>query len=192
MSKPNPVELMLEDAANAQRSRGLIPKLNDARQYIAGIVEKVERQSEENRLRIKPAPPPAPEKRTLTDRTDEELNDEFKKRAARFGHDPLPGSWTITKGGDTPERKRTALRKGDKLLAARIRLIRNDPEWWNRAKTINPLAMSGQLGPEEQKHATQLWWQLIEASERKWGPWHKPAVKPLYSLPTIKGNDNAE
>ncbi len=178
----NVVEELVRDGVAEQRAHGIIPRTNEVKAYVAGIVGRVEKESAEQRLRIKPKPP-APAEHTVT-RSSDEFEKEYQTRLARRGLEPLPGTWTIERGPAKPERsyaeylsQRDALAK--RRMRTRLRLLRSKPDWANKLKVINPLALNGQLGPDKQKHAEHLVREVIRSSEAVFGPWWKAPPKKL-------------
>ena len=180
----NAVEAVVKDAVASQRASGVIPRTNDVHKYVQGIVERMERREDDSRLRIKPAP--APMERTVT-RSTEDLESEYQKRLRRRGHEPLPGSWTITREAPKPAQKSklASLKDARSAVAAsrmrtRLRLLRSKPDWAAKLKVINPLALNGQLGPEKQKHAEHLVREVVKASNAVFGPWMKGPSRKLW------------
>lgn len=173
----------MRDGVADQRKAGVIPRPNDVKKYVQGIVETMEKRDAENRLRIKPKEtPPAPVDKL---RSTEDMESEYQKRCRRAGVQPMEGSWTVTR---RPAQKESAIvQKDDKRtrlaksrMRARLRLLRSKPDWAARLKTINPLALQGQLGPEKQKHAEFLVAEVIRNSEVVFGPWWKGPAKKLW------------
>lgn len=176
----NAVEAIVKDAVAGQRATGVIPRPNDVHKYVQGVVERMERRDEDERLRIKPKAAPVPREVV---RSSGEFEKEYRTRLQRRGLEPLEGSWTVTRT-PVPERSRVELTSQRTALAkrrmrARLRLLRSKPDWSDRLKAINPLALNGQLGPEKQKHAEFLVTEVIRASEAVFGPWWKAPPKKL-------------
>lgn len=178
----NVVESIVKDGAADVRAAGLIPRPNGLHKYVAGIVETMEKRDAEDRLRIKPKP--VVEARPDVQRSTVQMETEYQKRLRRRGHEPLPGSWTVTRA---PAKRERTLLMPDKRNAqakvrmrARLRLLRSKPDWADRLKRINPLALQGQLGADKQKHAEFLVTEVIRASEAVFGPWWKAPAKKLH------------
>jgi hypothetical protein len=172
------VDEIVRDACNEQRGRGLIPRVGDVRSYVQGIVERMDRKEPARAPQrdAKPAP------RLLNPHTDQgALEGEYKKRLARKGHEALPGAWRIDR---TPTNKLISPKKlrskGEKLLAARIRLIGKNPEWSAKFKRINPQALAGNLGEEKRLAAARAYMQVIEDSNRVFGDWKKERSRPIF------------
>lgn len=180
----NAVEAIVRGGVEDQRRAGVMPRPNDLRKYVQGVVETMERRDAEDRLRIKPKPTPV--ERPSVERSTADMESEYKKRLARKGHEALPGSWTVTR--DKPKQKRTqlaALNDQRSSVAAqrmrvRLRLLRSKPDWAAKIKAINPLALQGQLGPEKQKHAEFLIREIIRASDGVFGPWMAAPARKLH------------
>ncbi len=176
------VDELVRDGTADQRRSGVIPRTNEVRKYVIGIVEDLERRNEDSRLRIKPkAATPAPR----AERSTEDMESEYAKRCQRHGIEPMEGSWTVTRDEPKPERtlfdlrdKRTRLQ--EQRLRARLRLLRSKPDWAARIKRVNPLALQGQLGPDKQKHAEFLIREVITESDRVFGPWMKAKPRKLH------------
>lgn len=179
----NVVEELVRDAVGDVRKTGAIPRPNDVKKYVAGIVETMERRDADNRLRIKPkAAPPAQVDRL---RSTEDMESEYQKRCQRAGHEPMPGSWTVTRRPARKEPTKVDLDNERTRLAKlrmrdRLRLLRSKPDWAAKLKRINPLALQGQLGPDKQKHAEFLVLEVIRASGDVFGPWWKAPAKPMW------------
>lgn len=181
----NVVDELVRDGTAGQRAAGGIPRIHDVRQYITGIVENLDRRNESDRLRFKPR---AAARAPVVGRSTEEMETEYAKRCRRFGLEPKPGKWTVTRSEikpDAPERsifdlrdKRTLLQT--RRLRARLRLLRSKPDWAVRIRRVNPLALQGQLGPEKQKHAEFLIREVISDSDRVFGPWMRAPAKKLH------------
>ncbi len=187
----NVVEELVRDAVAEQKVRGVVPRPSDAHSYIKGIVEKLDQRQEDDRLRIKPKPV---EQVMSKERSSLEMESEYQKRLRRHGLEPLPGSWTVTREPAKPEprvkriatiadqsrmdRQRKALQT--RRLRARIRLLASKPDWADKLKRINPLALQGQLGADKQKHAEFLVMEVIRASDATFGPWMKGTPKKLW------------
>ena len=181
------VDELVADAVAEQRKRVAVPDANRAKDYIAGIVERMDRRQDDARLRIKPNPP---EERPRVERSTESLEQKYQRRAKRHGIEPLTASWTTTRK-PAPEtrrapttsdhlqldRQREALKK--RRLRERLRLLRSLPEWCDRLKQINPLVLQGHFGADKQRHAEELVKQVIRASNEKFGHWMKPQPKKL-------------
>ena len=181
----NAVEELVRDGVAEVKARGLIPRPSDVKKYVTGIVEKVERQDAEQRLRIKPKPVQV--EREVT-RSSDEFEREYQKRLRARGMEPLPGSWNVTRQAAQPgkvelDMQRTALAK--RRMRERLRLLRSKPDWAAKLKTINPLALQGQLGPDKKKHAEFLVREVIKSSEAVFGPWWRQKAKKLYGLPGV-------
>lgn len=178
----NVVEELVRDGVADQRKAGVIPRPNEVKAYVQGIVETMERRDEANRLRIKPKAVPV--EREVA-RSSDEFEKEYRKRLERRGLTPMDGSWTITREPIKQERTKLELdnertRLAKRRMRARLRLLRSKPDWAAKLKTINPLALQGQLGPEKQKHAEFLVREVIESSEAVFGPWWKAPAQKLW------------
>jgi hypothetical protein len=187
----NVVEELVRDAVAEQKAKGVIPQVNEAHRYIQGLVEDLDKRQEGERLRIKPKPT---EKVMTTERSTAQMESEYEKRLRRHGLAPLPGSWSVTREPAKPEpkvkriatladqskmdRQRKALQK--RRLRARLRLLASKPDWADKLKRINPLALQGQLGEDKQKHAEHLVMEVIRASDAVFGPWMKAPGKKLW------------
>jgi hypothetical protein len=179
----NVVEELLRDATDAQRAKGLIPRVTDSKAYLQGVVETMEKRDEDQRLRIKPKPMPQVQTK---ERSSADMESEYEKRLRRAGQSPLPGSWSVTREPVRPATKQDQkLKETQKqaLLRRRFRerlsLLRSKPDWAEKLKRINPLAVQGQLGPEKQKHAHHLVMEVIRASDVTFGSWMKAPPKKL-------------
>lgn len=181
----NVVEELVRDGVADIRKTGALPRPNEVKKYVQGIVETMERRDADERLRIKPKETP----RAPADvaRSTDDMESEYQKRCRRAGVEPLPGSWTVTREPIRKERSKLELddertRIAKRRMRARLRLLRSKPDWAERLKRINPLALQGQLGPDKQKHAEFLVREVIKASEAVFGPWWKgPAQKVWFS-----------
>lgn len=181
----NAVEAIVKDGVEDQRRAGVLPRPNAVKQYVQGIVERMERRDEDARLRIKPKATPV---EVTKERSSQDMESEYVRRCHRVGIEPTPGTWTVTRTPieDAPKQpsllevdgKRRSLQK--RRLRARIRLLRSKPEWAAKLKVINPLALQGQLGPEKQKHAEYLVKEVIKSSDATFGPWMKGPAKRLW------------
>lgn len=67
------------------------------------------------------------------------------------------------------------------LLCRRLRILAASPDWAAKVKAVNPLAAQGQLGPEKQAHAEQVYRDVVADSDRAFGPWMKIPVTPVWS-----------
>ena len=180
----NVVEELVRDGLAGPRAQGVIPRPNEVKRYVQGVVEAMERRDNEERLRIKPKA--APVERSVT-RSSDEFEAEYRKRLQRRGMQPLEGSWTITRQPieTKPEKSRIDLDNARQQLMkrrmrARLRLLRSKPDWSAKLKSINPLALQGQLGADKQKHAEHLVREVIKASEAVFGPWMAGPAKKLH------------
>lgn len=183
----NVVEELLRDAVGEQRKRGL-PRPNEVKKYLVDAVERLDRRTEESRIRIKPKETP----RSVTkERSTADMESEYQRRCGWAGITPTVGEWSVTRSparevkpapsvGDVTrlDQQRRALQK--RRLRARLRLLRSKPDWAAKLKSINPLALQGHLGPEKQRHAEELVKQVIRDSERVFGPWMKAPTKKLH------------
>ena len=179
----NVVEELVRDGLADVRSSGVIPRPNDVKKYVQNIVETMERRDAESRLRIKPKPVAAAP--VDVQRSTDDMESEYQKRLRRHGLEPLPGSWTVTrtpikkdKGKVALDDERTRLAKS--RMRARLRLLRSKPDWSEKLKRINPLALQGHLGNDKQKHAEFLVREVIKASESVFGPWWKAPPRKLW------------
>jgi hypothetical protein len=178
----NVVEELVRDGVAGQRASGAIPRPNDVKKYVAGIVETMEKRDADNRLRLKPKPStPAP---ADMQRSTEDMESEYQKRCRRFGIEPTPGSWSVTRRPGKKERSKLELdnartRLAKQRMRTRLRLLRSKPDWAAKLRAINPLALNGQLGPDKQKHAEFLVREVIRSSESVFGPWWKAPPKKL-------------
>ncbi len=181
----NVVDELVRDGTAEQRAAGVIPRINDVRKYIAGIVDDLERRTDENRLRLKPKAPPPPPQAT---RSTEEMETEYQKRCRRFGVQPTEGSWTVTRAEATTEpRERSIFDLRDRRLSLqkmrlrrRLRLLASKPDWAVRIRRVNPLALQGALGIDKQRHAEFLIREVIAESDRVFGPWMKGPARKLH------------
>lgn len=167
---------MVEDAAEAQRSRGLIPQVRELKSYITDVVERVEKQRAQRKVFRS-----LPERPKPAVKGPDELEREYHKRLRRAGLSPIDGKWQVERKVPKKTRKRFAkvMSYGDKMMRARIRLLAQHPDWAARLKRINPLVLQGQLGEFKRRHAESEIRQIILDSERVFGPWYKEPVKPL-------------
>lgn len=185
----NVVEELVRDAVADAKAKGAVPRPSEAHKYIQGIVESLDKRQESERLRIKPKPT---EKVMTRERSTAQMESEYEKRLRRHGLSPLPGSWSVTRAPAKPEKKRIATladqskmdrqRKAlqKRRLRARIRLLASKPDWADKLKRINPLALQGQLGADKQRHAEHLVMEVIRASDAVFGPWMKAPGKKLW------------
>lgn len=177
----NVVEELVRDGVADQRKAGVIPRPNEVKAYVQAIVEKMERRDDDARGRIQPKA--APVQREVS-RSTSEMETEYRKRLERRGLTPMDGSWTVTRQAPKEKSKleldteRTRLAK--RRMRARLQLLRSKPDWAAKLKTINPLALQGQLGPDKQKHAEFLVREVIKSSEAVFGPWMKAPAKKLW------------
>jgi hypothetical protein len=173
------VDELVRDAADAQRSRGQLPRVGPMRDYFVATCEALDRQQ----ALARPAPAPsAPAPRAPLDPV--RIESEYRRRCRRAGIDPTPGKWSVERrtGPEPIPTGPVVSGLGTERLRARIRLLRGLPEWSDKLKRINPLALSGQLGEEKRRHATELVRQIVEASDRVFGPWWKDPPRRLFSI----------
>lgn len=181
----NAVEAIVKDGVEDQRKAGVMPRPNEVKAYVQGVVERMERRDEEARLRIKPKAAVA---EVTKERSSAEMESEYVRRCRRVGIEPTPGKWTVTRAPITDEPKQPSLLEVDgkrralqkRRLRARLRLLRSKPDWAAKLKAINPLALQGQLGPEKHRQAEHLVKEVIRASDAVFGPWMKGPAKKLW------------
>jgi hypothetical protein len=179
----NVVESIVKDGVADQRRAGVMPRPNDLRKYVQGVVETMERRDAENRLRIKPKETPAP--KPAVARSTEQMESEYQKRLKRKGHEPLPGSWTVTRTPVKQSRSQLATlknlraRREDDLKRRRIRLLMSKPDWAARLATINPIVASSGT-PEQKRECEAAYLKIFEDAERVFGPWWKDAPRKLH------------
>ena len=163
----NAVEAMVSDAIDSQRAIGVMPTPVDAAQFIQPIVERLENK-------------PQPKATPSSGKKEGAVEKEYYRKGG------TPGSFDdfeVKREAEGKPRIQTAkvMRDlGARLIAARLRQMRADPEWMNRIKTINPLAINGVLGDEKRREACSLMWALIKDSVRKFGPLDSTSAKPLW------------
>jgi hypothetical protein len=178
---------VVRDAVEPQRERGILPKVNEVRGYVQGIVERMDRKQSE----AKPAPtaaprPVEPRRFASVEEADDHLQTEYKRRMSRRGLTPIDGKWTVTRRPvANVTGKRTVMDIGSERVAKRIAQIRRDPEWRLRGERINPLALDGSLGADKQEKALEMWRQLIEDSNRKFGDWRKDKPARIWNRPAL-------
>ncbi len=169
----NLVEELVRDGIAPQRERGVIPRVNEVKKYVAGIVERLERSNEDQRLRIKPTPTPAAAAAAVA-------------AARRAGQSPMEGSWGVARAPlkrkssilTSLEEKRHSVQAG--RMRTRLRLLASKPDWAAKIKAVNPLALNGQLGLEKQKHAEHIVREVVKASDAIFGPWMASPAKKLW------------
>lgn len=172
----NLVEELVRDGLAPQRERGVIPRVHDVKKYVTGIVERLEKKTDEERLRIKPKPV----EREAKVRSTADMQTEYEKRARRVGLEPLTGTWQTTKDkGVGPQLKTLRRTTQVKLLQARLRLLRSKPDWNVKIKDLLP-AMNGLMGEEAKLKAEFQFRELIKASDVTFGPWLKLPTKRLW------------
>jgi hypothetical protein len=180
----NVVDAIVRDAVEPQRQAGILPRVNEARSYVQGIVEKMDRKTEERRHRIIAARAAASAPHPTETSSTDALEREYIKRLTRRGETPLPGKWTVTrKPADPVKRDRRLIGEAEKRLRHRLRLLRSKPDWAKRLKRINPLALQGHLGDDKKRHAEMLVREVIDDSARVFGPWWKGAPTKIWSMP---------
>lgn len=170
-------ELLEADVAEAQKRRGKLPTSADNARYMADVLRRLDRKKSENAL----APVSGVSKKPGAREA------EAKKRAARAGFELLPGSWSI----DRPKPLAVApggafqivknMPEWERRMRARLRLLRSKPDWADKLKRINPLALQGALGPEKKREATNAVIAVIDASNATFGHWMKTKAPPIYS-----------
>ncbi len=172
------LDALVRDGVAEQRAKGIMPAPGAVAEFIRPILEEGEKKTEANRLRIKPNKP-EPQPNETVRRSSEEMEREVKRRMAAKGHEPLPGSWTETrKPADLkPERptREQFLSKKDALAKARLRkrlrLLASKPDWAEKLRQVNPLALNGQLGFEKQREAENYVRKVIRDSCAVFGEW---------------------
>lgn len=170
----NCIDALVRGAAEEDRQAGLIPRVAEHRAFVQGIVERMERKDADRPARPAPAP------------TRDEAAQQIAAELAREddADNVLGGEVRIERR--TPSEQVAAIRsKGAELMAKRIRLLNQHPEWATRIKEVNPLTLNGAHGPEKRKHAEALVMKVIADSERVFGPWWKEPVAPVYGLPIL-------
>lgn len=169
-------EMLEADAAEAQKRRGKMPTPTDNTRYMTEILNRLDRKSSDGHRVVAASPTKKPGA----------LEAEAQKRAARVGVELLPGTWSIERPaplavdpGGALQVKRMDV--AEKRMRARLRLLRSKPDWADRLKRINPLALQGALGASKKRDATRLVHEVIEASNVTFGHWMKVKAAPIYS-----------
>lgn len=179
------VDAIVQDALAEQRASGVIPKTNEVRAYVQAIVEKMDRKESERRPAPSvetPSPHPHHTSIFSSDGNGEQLEREYRKRLARRGEEPLPGTWRVEHKAPTPKtsKARRILGKAEKLMRQRLKLLRSKPDWADKLKRINPLALQGQLGKTKNLEADAEVRKVINASNIVFGHWAKEPGKRLF------------
>lgn len=171
---------LLKSASDAQRANGKVPTVVDNEKFITTILEQNDRRAADAK--------PIKRDEPVDDRKDRR-HKEAVKRAQRAGFSLTPG-WELSSsprvplalGGSALEVKKMG--KLEKRMRARLRLLRSKPDWANRLKRINPLALQGQLGHEKHLEAVEEVKKVIRASNVTFGHWMKDRPVKLYSFPS--------
>lgn len=156
------LDAMLTDVADEQRNRGLIPDVTNAKSYLVPIVDRAARKADQPKP-TKPEPA-APQQ------------DKVLAEAERRG---VHGKWSIDRR--VPSGVSKKLTRIEQRLRKRIRLLASKPDWAAKLKELNPLALAGTLGEERRRHAAHLVMEIINDSDRVFGPWNKERARKLYS-----------
>lgn len=173
----NVVDELVRDGAEDQKRKGLVPEVQAVRDFVTGIVERMERKpsrSTPNRSTLQRYHPPQ--------RSGAELRQEYEKRARRAGIEPIPGDWVTERKPDTNKKlvdPRKLRSKGARLLSQRLRQLRRDPEWLEKLKTPMAKMQWGET-QEIREQGCQKLMDLVEQSNRVFGDWRKPKEKPLF------------
>ncbi len=183
----HPLDALVRDGVEEQRAKGIMPTPRAVADFIRPILEEGEKKTEANRLRIKPKKP-EPQPTETVRRSSEEMEREVRRRMAAKGHEPLPGSWTETRkpAEMKPEKPTYAqfLSKKDAVAKARLRkrlrLLASKPDWAEKLRQVNPLALNGQLGFEKQQQAEAYIRTIIRDSCRVFGEWLSEPKKKLW------------
>lgn len=169
--KPDPrdvLDSLVRDACAQQSAVGLIPEPETAQRYMAGIMNGLDRKEAER----KPAPVSTTKKEGAKER-------EYERRA---GEGRQVSEFQVKKTPSQLIDVKRAKSKIRRLLLRRVRLLMAVPEWHARFKQVNPLAANGSLGRDRQRHANELYWQIIRDSERVFGPWNKELAPKAFSF----------
>ncbi len=162
-----------------QRMTGRMPTPQEARDEFTPIVEKVARKSAEPKPVIKAAAP-------RPQASDEQLSAAYKKAAEAAGMPILSENIHIVRGtGDdatvTTRKQTRAQRKDERMRRNRLRLLWALPDWQARIKAVDILSAQGFRGPDAKRQAEFQYTQILEDSERVFGPYWKARSKKHYS-----------
>lgn len=179
------LDALVRDGVAEQRGKGLMPTPRAVADFILPILEEGEKKTEASRLRIKPKKPEAPTETSR--RSTPEMMAEMKKKLARRGLEPLPGlegGWTETRKPlpVVPSHKEFLSKKealAKSRLRKRLRLLATLPEWRDRIRQVNPLALDGTLGIEKQNEAHAHIRKVVHDSDAVFGPWLADPKKKL-------------
>lgn len=168
---------LLEGAADAQRRKGMIPTVVDNTTYLTQVLEHMDSRTAVAKPKQKTAP-------TSDTKKPGAFQRELEKRAARLGL-PAPENYEVTRkdvplalGGPAWVKKQVST--AERRMRKRVRMLQTLPDWRDKFKRINPLALQGTLGEEKRKEADALVRKILVAADEKFGPWWKPAAKPLW------------
>ncbi len=184
------VDAVTRDACEAVSKRGGIPDTQGIRSFVQGVVERLDRK----RADAPPKPKRKPEQRAHGARkAPTEIVREAKRRLAWRGLEPIVdydeveiarrpiSSEELFKSKPKPKPSGGGLSPyAIDMLIKRIRLIRSTEDYRMRGETINPLALTGELGPAKKTEAINHWKQLIVDSEKHFGPWWKAPPERLF------------
>ena len=174
---------LLRDAAEAQRSRGAIPRPEDNAALVLPILERMDRNHAEAKPR--PAPGPTAERPNAVQR-------EYERRCREQGRDPdfagIEMRRDVEASAERMAQGPTITGPAQNMVGmrARLRLLAMSPEWGQRARDVSRLLIQAQLsqammGPAQAKPAWGLAHgalkQLLADSASAHGPWWEPEKK---------------
>ena len=177
-------ELLVEAACAEQAAKGMLPSPTDNERYLVDLVNRMDRRRAD-----------APSRPLVRDgKKPGAFAVEAERRARRHGFE-LTGGWQVDAarrplalGGAAFEATTKVMGLPERRLRDRLRLLRSKPEWADRLKRINPLALQGAAGktPEQRSErrlaAVAAVRAVIEASNTTFGHWAKdPAPAPVVS-----------
>jgi hypothetical protein len=171
-------ELLVESACEEQRGKGKVPTPTDNEKYLVGIMERMDRRKADS---------PVPHRANNPTKKPGAFEKELDKRCRQAGFEMLPGSWRVDQSAPKPlalggEQFHTGLMGvAEKRMRRRLRFLRSKPEWGDRIRSINPLALQGQLGHEKRIEAERYLRKILHAADVKFGEWWKPpSAGPQY------------
>ncbi len=177
------VDALVRDAAEDQRSRGMLPRVNEVRAYVQGIVERMDAKARDRKPALCADPYAQRSRQRLAETALQDGGDalerEYRKRTARFGLEAAPGSWRVEHRGPETPKPRTVMSEVERRMRKRLRLLRSKPDWAAKLRRINPLALAGTLGEEKRLEADAEVRKVIVASDATFGPWWKEPERRL-------------
>lgn len=172
------LDSLVRDACAMQDERGLIPEVETAQRYMAGVLERLDRKERDDAP--KPASVQSDDSRASATKRAGAVEREYERR----GGTPLEGKYRVTRKPATPTVEPVSnakMRYLRRLLQRRIRLLMTKPDWASKIKAVNFVAANGAFGDERQRAALAEYERIVNDSNRLFGDWWKPPGRKAYS-----------